>query len=599
MPDFDDLASREWLVTNGIGGFASGTLAGCATRRYHGLLIAALDPPAGRMTLLGTIDATVTTADGTAIALATHRYTDGTIFPDGWKTVEPKASQPLVYRLPDGRAVERWVEMVPGQNATVVTYTLSRPGDTLTLAPLVCWKDSHALMRRWNGFPHRSEPFDTDTWLVQPTSDSPTLYLQVIGGVWKPASWWNENLALSIEAERGFASLEEQFCPATVTAHSQRVTLVASLDAPRVSGVVPAEPERLRAADPFVVHGGGRATILAGYPWFTDWGRDTFISLPGLCLSTGRLEIAREILLGYARWVNDGRIPNRFPDHPDRDPPAYNNIDGTLWFVRACGQYLAASGDDDFQATIQPTLDTIVAAHRSGTVGDGIGVDPADGLLRGGTSATNLTWMDAKVGGRPITPRAGKPVEVNALWIHALRVAGHTADADTAQAAFLTAFVRSDGLGLYDRIDAAAVPDASIRPNQAIAAAVLDLPDRVNRAVLDTATTHLLTPYGLRTLSPIDPAYRARYEGDGGARDSAYHQGTVWPWLIGSYIDLFRKVHGEGAGIGPLVAPLWAHFEHEYGQFGIAEVFDAEPPHRPNGCPWQAWSLAELQRVSR
>ena len=331
----------------------------------------------------------------------------------------------------------------------------------------------------------------------------------------------------------------------------------------------------------------GRTTIIAGYPWFTDWGRDTFISLPGLCLTTGREETARQIVRDFAPWVKDGRIPNRFPDDPQKDPPAYNNVDGTLWYVRCIGLC-------GLEAELRPTLDAIFDAHFSGNVGEGIFCD--DGLLRCGNEHTNLTWMDAKVDGIPITPRFDRPVEVQALWIHALTVGGRLAEAERAKESFLEKFVRPDGMGLWDCLLPDGTPDPAIRPGMVIAAALLDLPEAVNQAVLETATTHLLTPYGLRTLSPSDPAYAGRYEGDGRRRDSVYHQGTVWPWLLGSFLDLHKKVHGTGADVSAFLGALEKHLDEDYGLGGIAEVFDGDAPHRPNGCPWQAWSLAEYLR---
>jgi predicted glycogen debranching enzyme len=286
-------------------------------------------------------------------------------------------------------------------------------------------------------------------------------------------------------------------------------------------------------------------------------------------------------------WVRNGRIPNRFPDN--NDEPAYNNVDGTLWFLHCIG--LCGLPDE-----LSATVETILTAHLEGTVGDGIFCD-SDGLLRCGDDHTNLTWMDAKVDGVAITPRYDRPVEVQALWINALRVAGKTERAEKAKATFLARFVRADGLGLYDCLLPDGTPDAAIRPNQVIAAALLDLPKSVNEAVLAVATEHLLTPYGLRTLSPTAPRFCPRYEGGPHQRDAAYHQGTVWPWLIGSFCDLYKKVHGTDADVAPFLAELERHLTDDYGLGGIAEVFDGAAPHRPNGCPWQAWSLAEVLRA--
>ncbi|MCX6366620.1 MAG: glycogen debranching enzyme N-terminal domain-containing protein [Armatimonadetes bacterium] len=601
---FEELASKEWLLTNGIGGFASGTLAGCATRRYHSLLTVALDPPSGRrMSLLGGLDETVI-IDGVEYPLATHIYKDGTVFPNGWKWQENAWKKPGGYcwsfALPKHVSLTKTVTMIPGQNTLHCTYELfgSDASVQIRLAPLVCWKEIHSEMQHWDGFPLVSKG-DDSAWMIQATHDSPELTLQGNLGTWEKAGWWNQQIFHRIEAERGFNAIEELYCPATLTApleigHQGQLVFKAMLG----SGL--AGQEAFEAWHPFgnptdidfLVHSlrqkQTRTTILAGYPWFTDWGRDTFIALPGLCLTTGREEIAKQIIRDFVPWVRNGRIPNRFPDNGDE--PAYNNVDGTLWFLHCIG--LCGLTDE-----LSETMEAIIAAHLEGTVGDGIYCD-SEGLLRCGDDHTNLTWMDAKVEGVAITPRDDRPVEVQALWINALRVAGKTELAEKATAAFLAKFVRPDGLGLYDCLFPDGTPEGAIRPNQVIAAALLELPDEVNQAVLAVATEHLLTPFGLRTLSPADSRFCPRYEGGPHQRDAAYHQGTVWPWLIGSFCDLTKKVHGTDANVAPFLAELERHRTEDFGLGGIAEVFDGAAPHRPNGCPWQAWSLAEVLRSS-
>ncbi|WP_395144428.1 amylo-alpha-1,6-glucosidase [Armatimonas sp.] len=629
---FDELASKEWLLTNGIGGFASGTLAGCATRRYHSLLTVALDPPSGhRMSLLGGLDETVI-IDGVEYPLATHLYEDGTVFPDGW---ERHASfgrghfgPHWQYQLPipspfDGRPgypggtlIGRTIQFYPAKNAIRFEWHSLPIGAGIRIAPLVCWKDYHSDMQHWEGFPFRSEPCEGG-WLVQATPDAPELRFYCPHGIWEPAGWWNDRIFHRREAERGFSATEGLYCPATLTMEKRRLLqpnpyVIASIENKRpakrdlhnseepkpslelikwrktLKGNQQWQQERIAAQFVVGAHD-GRKTILAGYPWFTDWGRDTFISLPGLCLTTGREEIAKQIIRDFVPWVRDGRIPNRFPDN--NDAPAYNNVDGTLWFVRCIG--LCGLTDE-----LSETVEAILTAHLDGTVGDGIYCD-ADGLLRCGDDHTNLTWMDAKVDGVAITPRFDRPVEVQALWINALKVAGKTELVAKAHTAFLARFVRAGGLGLYDSLFPDGTPDAAIRPNQVIAAALLDLGETVNHAVLSVATEHLLTPYGLRTLSPADTRFRPRYEGGPHQRDSSYHQGTVWPWLIGSFCDLYKKVHGADADVAPFLTELLRHQTEDYGLGGIAEVFDGAAPHRPNGCPWQAWSLAEVLRTYR
>lgn len=590
---FEKLASQEWLLTNGIGGFASGTVAGCATRRYHSLLTVALTPPSGhRMALLGGVDDTVILANGAEYPLSSHLYQDGTVHPKGWQYLQGYEDGAWQYGLPDlTEPITRTLQFYPGKNAIRMEWQNLPKGSQLRLAPLVCWKDYHQQMAPWVGFPYRSEPIENG-WLIQATPDAPELKLYTPAGTWEPAGWWNERLWQSQEAERGFPATESLYCPAMVTLEGNQRTpayLIATIEPerPKVRPRTTPVEQAKDAAKAFVVGGGPvRATILAGYPWFTDWGRDTFIALPGLCLATGREKTAKEIVRDFVPWVRNGRIPNRFPD--GNDTPAYNNVDGTLWFVRCIGLCGLAK-------ELTGILEVIIAEHVNGSVGDSIFAD-TDGLLRCGDSHTNLTWMDAKVDGVAITPRYDRPVEIQALWINALKVAGETKRASVAQAAFLDKFVRPDGLGLYDCLLPDGTPDASIRPNQVIAAALLDLPQAVNEAVLKVTTEHLLTPYGLRTLSPTDARFCARYEGDSHQRDSGYHQGPVWPWLIGSFCDLYKKVHGSEASVAPFLTELKRHYAEDYGLDGIAEIFDGAAPHRPNGCPWQAWSLAEFLR---
>lgn len=615
MADAAGLAAREWLAVSGHGAFAMGNIDGGESRRYHGLLVAALDPPTQRRVLLGALDAQVTIDDQT-VSLSTHVYEDGTLHPDGWSRQIAFHAAPTptwTFALPSGGTITRQVRLAPGENTVHVLWRLDGASHaTLTLAPLIADRDYHALQRRWDDAPHDSEP-EPDGWRARLVDGGPTLRLRVDGGAWERAHWWNERIRLEHETRRGFDAVQDLYCPAIATVplrDGQTVAFTATVEeqpalAPAFAAPEPAPAPRemlRRTASAFVVETPRRATILAGYPWFTDWGRDTFIALPGLLLTTGRVDLARRILLDYARFVHDGRIPNRFPDHGGA--PEYNNADATLWYVRACRRTLAADPDPQFAAALKTPLDAILRNHLDGTVGDGIGVD-ADGLLRCGDSRTNLTWMDAKVDGHPVTARDGKPVEINALWIDALAFAAEVLDrpvyamlSGDALAAFHAQFVRPDGLGLFDRIFPEGSPDHAIRPNQVLAAAVLGerLEWSAARNVFEVASDRLLTPYGLRTLDPADPAFRGRYEGDGRTRDGAYHQGTVWPWLIGAYVDLGRRVHGDAFDAAAAVESLLTHLETG-GIGGISEVFDGLPPQRPEGCPWQAWSVAEVLRV--
>ncbi len=642
LADYASCSRREWLSTNGTGSFASGTVAGVATRGYHSLLTAALRPPTHRMVLLSCLHETVTVR-GVAYDLHTGRYADGTMHPQGWHYVTAFDSLPVPtwqFDFPDGLRIIKRVFLAPGENTVYITY--ARVGGSevdLTLAPLVAWKDYHHQMRPWDGFPAR-QGFTENGYEIQATPDAPTLRLLLPGAKWTRAGWWHRNNFHEREAERGQNPVEHLYCPASATIALNKsiesVTFVGTIetDPPRPASVVvgdivrrqnelvsgqwtvdsgqkseappplttdhyPLSTDLLLAADQFVVRGAGvRTTILAGYPWFTDWGRDTFISLPGICLATRRFDVAREILAAFAGYVSEGMIPNRFPDAGET--PDYNTADATLWFVHACAAYdTATGGDAEFRAMIAPVLRDIISWHERGTR-FGIRVDERDGLLSAGEAGTQLTWMDAKIGDYVVTPRVGKAVEINALWIHALTYAwdllgeeAHLASMKRAAESFQAKFVRPDGLGLYDVIAPDGTPDPSIRPNQIIAAAVsTHLPRADAKAVVDTVTRELLTPYGLRTLSPSDPAYRPRYEGNGYSRDTAYHQGTVWPWLLGPYADARRNVYGDGVDLSELLRGL-----DDYGVGGIAEVFDGDAPHHPNGCPWQAWSVAEVLRV--
>ncbi|MBC8139529.1 MAG: glycogen debranching enzyme family protein [Fibrella sp.] len=639
LADYVSCSRREWLSTNGTGSFASGTVAGVATRGYHALLTAALRPPTHRMVLLSCLHETVT-MNGVAYDLHTGRYADGTLHPQGWHYITAFDSLPVPtwqFDFPNGLRIIKRIFLAPGKNTVYVTYARVGGVDVdLTLAPLVAWKDYHHQMRPWDDFPAR-HGFVENGYQLQATPDAPMLRLLLPGAKWSRAGWWHRNNFHEREAERGQDPIEHLYCPAsaTIALHKaiESVTFIATIEPeePRPASLVIGDIVRRQnelvalalrpsssapnsggtggressltdlvlAADQFVVRGDGvRTTILAGYPWFTDWGRDTFIALPGICLATRRFDVAREILTAFAGYVSQGMIPNRFPDAGE--DPDYNTVDATLWFVHACGAYEAATGDGAFRDEIAPVLRDIISWHVRGTR-YGICMDPEDGLLLAGEAGTQLTWMDAKVGDYVVTPRIGKAVEINALWIHALTIAWDLLGEEThltlmlrAAESFRSKFVRPDGSGLYDVIAPDGTPDRAIRPNQIIAAAVTThLSREETRSIVDTVTRELLTPYGLRTLAPSDPAYRPRYEGNGFSRDTAYHQGTVWPWLLGPYADARRNVYGDTVDLSPVMRHLG-----DYGVGGIAEVFDASEPQHPNGCPWQAWSVAEVLRTA-
>ncbi|MGN6361390.1 MAG: amylo-alpha-1,6-glucosidase [Thermomicrobiales bacterium] len=376
----------------------------------------------------------------------------------------------------------------------------------------------------------------------------------------------------------------------------------------------PAIQQLVLAADQFIVaRGAGAAgkTVIAGYHWFNDWGRDTMIALPGLTLATNRAADAADILRTFARYVSDGLLPNNFPDSSGAIP-GYNTADATLWYFVAIHAYHAATGDNALVAALLPTLRAIVDRHLAGTR-YGIGVDPADGLLRAGEPGVQLTWMDAKVGDWVVTPRIGKPVEINALWYNALRIltafllqrddpvaTDYAAHADRARDSFRARFIRPDGQGLFDVVDGPAGDDASVRPNQIFATALpfplLDGADA--SAVVAVTGRALLTTYGLRSLAPTDPAYRGDYGGDQRRRDGAYHQGPVWPWQLGAYADAYARAHNDPAAVLALVQPFEEQLR-DAGLGSLSEILEGDPPHQPRGAIAQAWSVAEVLRVWR
>ncbi len=652
------LMEAEYLAANGLGGYAMGTVAGPRTRSYHGLLIAALRPPTGRTLLVAAVDATVELA-GETVQLATHRFLDGTIAPGGDRRLsEFRLADGLphwTYDLGAGRLLTCRLALPHGENTAILMYSYDAPEDapplTLHLAPLVTHRDHHGRTHAGDGhWNWRAEPDGNDTVRVTAFDGATPFHLAAWGmsgesASWTPSGVWYYNFSLPAEVARGFDDGEDLWQPGTFTvtltpgspvffaaavepAHAtwghislavadtrerrHGIALDARTPATEAEGNATALAHLRLAADSFLVRreGGDAAgsTVVAGYPWFTDWGRDTMIALPGLLLATGRHAEAADTLRTFARYAQDGLIPNTFPEG---DAPAqYNTADATLWFFRALERYLTTTGDRALLRDLWPTLAEIVAAHERGTL-FGIGVDPADGLLRAGEPGVQLTWMDAKVDDWVVTPRTGKPVEVNGLWLHALHLmAAWSPLCDTNPTPYLraatkvgTSFTRrfwnAERGYLYDVLDTPdGTDDATLRPNQCVALALSScpVPEPCARRALAAVTTHLLTPYGLRTLAPDDPRYIGRYGGDRYARDGAYHQGTVWPWLLGPYADALLRLGGTRADVRTRVRPLLDHLRVA-GLGSISEVFDGDPPHTPGGCPFQAWSVAELLRL--
>ena len=642
-----DLAAaerREWLCVNGLGGFASGTIAGTATRRYHGLLVAALAPPLGRTLMAAAVHETVDYA-GAAWPLFAARWTSGVIEPHGYRHIEHfhlDGTTPVWTFACADALVEKRVWMEPGANTTYIRWQVLRASESLRLhvKALVDYRDYHATTRAggWRmGVAHvaggvRVTAFDgaRPLWLLAPDAEAETAHA------------WYRDFELTYEAQRGLDHVDEHLHAATfhaTLAPGAALTLTLSAEtAPMPDGdagwqqrqrheadvlarwargcadaaTAPPWIRRLvLAADQFVVRRSlpddpDAASVIAGYHWFGDWGRDTMIALPGLTLTTGRPEVARAILTTFAKFVDRGLLPNRFPD--GGEVPEYNTVDATLWYVEAIRAYHEATGDDGLLKELYPTLASIVAWHRDGTR-YGIRQDPVDGLLAAGEPGVQLTWMDAKVGDRVVTPRIGKPIEINALWYNALvamagfarrlnQPAHELERAATRVAAAFERFWNPRTHRCYDVLDGPDGHEATLRPNQIIAVslAASPLPPGRRRAVVDACARHLVTSYGLRSLAPFEPGYVGRYGGDPGVRDGAYHQGTVWGWLLGPFALAHYAAYGDAERARSFLRPVADHLA-DHGLGTIAEIFDAEPPFAPNGCIAQAWSVAETLRA--
>ncbi|ANN69515.1 amylo-alpha-1,6-glucosidase [Bordetella bronchialis] len=626
--------TREWLEADGRGGYASGTACGLHTRRYHALLLCATRPPTGRMVLVNGVQAWVDLADGPQL-LTPQRYAPDLLVPgDGAPPVSFDLHPWPTWRLGlrDGRAVRAECFVDKQSARTVLRWTLEGEGGlALNVRPLLSGRDYHALHRENPAFDFAATVQDARVrW--RPYGDVPAIVAHTNGRYTHEPDWYR-GFCYARERERGMDDVEDLATPGRFTfdlgAGPAAMILAADMAegapsddalalARRMAGQEAARraafPDRLRrAADAYVVSRAEGLTLVAGYPWFTDWGRDTFIAMRGLLLASGRLDDARAILLEWARYISRGMLPNRFPD--DGGEPAYNAVDASLWFVVAAHEYLE-SGHADAAAreTLRAAIDAIVAGYAAGTR-HGIAADE-DGLLRAGAEGLQLTWMDAKVGDWVVTPRIGKPVEVQALWINALRIAGAwdaaaRALAGRASASFLRRYPKPDGSGLYDVVDAGHQPgclDGSVRPNQIFAVgglphAVIDGP--LAGAVVAQVEGELLTPMGPRTLAPGDPRYIGRYQGGPAQRDAAYHQGTAWPWLMGAFLQAWLRVRAQAGSLDRAaveaararwLAPLYRHLDAG-GLDHVAEIADGDAPHSWGGAPFQAWSLGELLRM--
>ena len=643
----EDPLRLEWLETNGRGGYASSTILNCNTRKYHGLLVASLSDPPGRFVLLSKVEDSLLVS-GRECFLSSHQY-PGVLFPPD-QTGEAEfriGEQPsFLYRF-GGTSILKRILMVRGENTTLIRYDVESGSGPVILKvkPLLAFRGLHEVRRRdaW---------FNTNTtaapggFRIQPYDGLPALFVQTsVSATFQPAPDWYYNFEYAREFERGYDWREDLLCPGVMQVRLQPGDSVivsastkeqADVSIPRwdsqsrvrrkeieaartaASSSTPRPHVRVLAAlvrsgQRFLIRApDGRPTIIAGYPWFDDWSRDTLISLPGLTFCSGKPAEGAAILKAIGEHERDGLLPNYFA--ADSRYNSYNSVDASLWYFWAVQQMLIHTGDAaSIRASCWPVMRRILQRLMAGT-SCGIFMN-RDGLLHAGNEQTQLTWMDATVHGKPVTPRHGYAVEINALWYNALCFARQLADLFDEKPAWLspaltdsarTAFVRMfwlDDEGYLADTGSDNGTDRSIRPNQILAVSLPFTPLAATqcRAVVETVRRELLTPFGLRTLSPRSPAYRGRYEGDQAARDAAYHQGTVWPWLLGHYAEAVLRTSDDPAGAArdllATIQPLLDYCIDGDGLSNVPEIFDGDPPHRPNGCFAQAWSTGELIRL--
>lgn len=635
LSDFTASSSLEWLETNGVGGYASSTLAGANTRRYHGLLVAATLPPVGRMVVVSKLEETIK-VDEKKYPLSSNQY-PGAIHPQGYTFLERFEHDlfPVFYYQTGEIRLKKTIVAVHGENTTLVLYEVLE-GDSafeIEFLPLYACRDFHSLSRA-NDFIGHHYLFDEGVFRTLNYHKCPEFFISIPGSDFTDAKGWYHNFEYPVEQERGMDYREDLYTHGKFSVTLQkgeRLGVIISTEDPigrDAFQLFELEKKRRQelvknfswdhtlkqlvlSGDQFIVKRGSRHTIVAGYHWFSDWGRDTMISLPGLCLVTGRYDEAKSILLQFSESVSEGMLPNRFPD--SGEAPEYNTVDATLWFFQAIFQYYKSTGDKAFLQKVLPVLKEILDWHYNGTR-YGIQVDPADELLYGGRDGVQLTWMDAKVGDWIVTPRKGKVVEINALWYNALSIMaffadenGRVSDAITYRSkakrvadSFNSLFWNELKQCLYDYVDGEYRND-QIRPNQlyAISLPFVLLSKERGQKVFETVTSNLLTPKGLRSLSPTDKDYKPFYVGDIWSRDGSYHQGTVWGFLIGVYVDAMFYVSGDEAKphASKLIQEFLKHLK-EAGVGTLSEIFDATSPHSPRGCMAQAWSVAETLRVA-
>lgn len=626
-------AGAEWLESDGLGGFASGPVLGPRTRRYHALLLTTTTPPTGRIVLVNGFEAHVET--GTAsVPLSVQHYLPDVLYPEGSKHLVGFSARPWptwTFEIGSDLVLRQEIFVARDTCETFLRWWIENcpPGYLLSVRLLMSGRDYHSLHRQNDKFDFRASVQDGNVaW--KPYAGLPAVSA-LTNGTYRDESEWFRNFLYDDERERGLDDVEDLASPGVFTwdlSTGPAVMILRSGDGLNVrteahsKQVIEQELRRREAAskpwdiaaDSYIVDRGKNRTLLAGFPWFTDWGRDTFIAMRGLIIARGRLSEAEKILNAWAATVSEGMLPNRFVDAGDA--PEFNSVDASLWFVIAAKEFIDTASGTGYpvapatETRLFAAVEAILRGYSAGTR-YGIAAD-ADGLLRTGEPGVQLTWMDAKVGDFVVTPRTGKPVEVQALWINALRIGGQRSVewkqlAEKAEVSFFQRFFNPDNGGLYDVIDVDHVEgtfDPKVRPNQILAVGGLPFPivkGEAARKIVDLVESRLLTPMGLRTLDPDDPEYQPRYGGDARQRDGAYHQGTVWPWLMGPFVDAWLKTRPNSPDTleearARFFAPLLSHL-HTAGIGHVSEIADGDPPHAPRGCPFQAWSLGELVRI--
>lgn len=644
--DYEKSTQHEWLETNGLGGFAFGTVSGANTRRYHGLLVASLHPPVDRYVLLSKLEETLLTGDR-RFEISSNQYRM-VVQPQGHRYLRQFRMEPYpvwVFEV-GGVEVEKSLFMVHGENTTVVRYRLLNTGSdhfaVLALRPLLAYREYHHLTSENSAIQPLLETEEPGFLQIRPYEGLPPLRFCHNGFGFTVSPDWYRRFEYLAELERGLDYSEDLFSPGyfsyELSQKSPCAFVLVSCDDTQamtlmdIGRLESAEKQRRHAllceggagnasighltlsADSFIVRRADEDhSIIAGYPWFNEWGRDAMISLPGLTLVTRRFEVAKSIISTFLKWREGGVIPNSFPESPGR--PSYDTADATLWLFHAVHEYLKATGEVEFvEQSWLPALQEIIDCHLRGTFNH-IQVDSSDGLLVAGLDGDVLTWMDVKIKGQVVTPRHGKAVEINALWHNALRVmaeiSGQLGDngkqqeyshlADRVRYSFNQVFWNTEDECLYDCV-VAGQKDKRIRPNQILAVSLpftLLPPDRA-KAVVTVVHNRLLTPRGLRSLDPGDKEYRGVYRGNAFERDRAYHQGTVYPWLLGPFVDAYLSVYGESVESCDFLLPLLESFCSHLSEAllgSISEIFDGDPPHWPRGCGAQAWGVAEILRA--